>query len=68
MTITETESRNEPMRRSRATVLLGYVITPADLAALIDLGLTDSQLADYFGLTPDRIVSLKIHYGLSQMQ
>lgn len=62
------ECRDEPMRRGRATVLLGYVIKPTDLAALINLGLTDCQLADYFGLTPDRIVSLKIYYGLSRTQ
>ena len=34
------------------------------LRTLVDLGLSDRQIAHYFGLSENRIVSLQRYYGL----
>jgi hypothetical protein len=36
-----------------------------DLAALKDLGLSDSQIADYFGVRQDEVRMLRMAYGIS---
>jgi hypothetical protein len=35
------------------------------LAVLADLGLSDAQIALYFRVAPDRVVSLRRYYGLT---
>ena len=42
-----------------------WPIEPGELAALIDLGMTDAQIADYFGQDLRQVESLLERYGLS---
>ena len=36
----------------------------SSLGTLVDLGLSDHQIAQYFGLSEPRVVSLRSYYGL----
>ncbi len=41
-----------------------WPVSPSSLAALIDLGLSDGQIAFYFSINANRVRSLRNWYGL----
>lgn len=42
-----------------------WPIDPASLAALIDLGMSDGQIAAYFSIEPRQVSALRCYYGLA---
>jgi len=39
-------------------------LTGQSISILADLGMSDAQIARYFHVSPDRVVSLRRYYGL----
>jgi hypothetical protein len=42
-----------------------WPISAGELASLIDLGLSNNQIASYFGVEPRRVSALRAYYGLA---
>ncbi len=42
-----------------------WPVAPGDLAALLDLGLSNAQIGAYFGVGPDDVHTLREHYRLN---
>lgn len=40
-----------------------WPLSAASLAALIDLGMTDQRIAEYFGVETHRVAALRFYYG-----
>jgi len=51
-----------PRRRLEAEV--HWPIRPAELAALVDIGMTNELIATYFGVAPSLVVALCDRYNL----
>jgi hypothetical protein len=43
-----------------------WPITPGELASLVDLGLSDDQIARYFSVEKGKVSALRAHYGLAE--
>jgi hypothetical protein len=43
-----------------------WPITPGELASLVDLGLSDDQIARYFSIEKGKVSALRAHYGLAE--
>jgi hypothetical protein len=52
----------ETIRPDGVTVSVG----PRSLETFVDLGLSDFQIARYFGTSENRVVSLRRYYGLAE--
>lgn len=53
---------------SRRTEPRQWPIEPAYLAALKDLGMSDTTVAQYFRVEPDQVAQLRSSYGISEAQ
>jgi hypothetical protein len=43
-----------------------WPISPGELASLVDLGLSDDQIASYFGVQKEKVSALRAYYGLAE--
>ena len=45
-----------------------WPISAGELTSLIDLGLSNNQIASYFGVEPMRVSALRSYYGLANSE
>jgi uncharacterized protein (DUF433 family) len=43
-----------------------WPISAGELASLVDLGLSDDQIASYFGVQREKVSALRAYYGLAE--